>query len=71
MGIIICSNCDWGLTYSSEFDNYYLKVSAEKSIPDSINSEDLSVIPPIPQDLYFCGKGCLRDYFNEERENES
>ena len=63
---ITCDNCDKDITYTDRMPAYRVVIDCER-LQNVSNSEfAINVIPPIPNTLYFCSLGCMKNYFEKD-----
>ena len=59
----LCDHCSSNLTTTGNSIDYRVCISSERIPCHSGEVTDMMIYPPIPNDLHFCGTGCLREYF--------
>lgn len=61
---IICDSCDRDITYTGNSIDYRLALKNERIQSKEGAVTDMMVYPILDDDLYFCGKGCLKKYIS-------
>lgn len=57
-----CDYCKKDLTETGNCIDYRLKLTSEKMNPKGDFLTLMNILPPINQDMYFCGVECLKSW---------
>ena len=59
---ILCDNCKSDLSQCGPVERYMIELRAIPIPFVGLAVVDVMMLPPIEEDLYFCGLGCLRNW---------
>ena len=68
---ITCDYCEQDLTSTGSYPMYRLRLAAERLPHDCSAIYDIYIIPPIENDNYFCGLGCLGKWLEKLEETRT
>lgn len=66
MDKVTCNNCHKDLSTTTNSNGWRISLRSEEIPPHSGPVTDVYILPPIEEDLHFCGIGCLNVYLQEE-----
>jgi hypothetical protein len=64
---VVCDNCGFDVTYTSNSINYKISLKNERipSWSESGAVTDMMIYPKLPKDYDFCSLGCLKKIVSE------